>query len=144
MSNLSSIMVTLLLFSLFVTGPVVYYTVLIGNVYDKYGVEVTQSTNTAVFSVTQDVIDMAKSLESNTTAMASGNLFTDFVGMLVSGLNTLKVMFGLTGIFTSIVDEFLVIMGLSGSGIPIAPVVLGIVLIIITAKILSIVLNRDV
>lgn len=144
MSKLSSLMVALVLFGMMVTGPILYYSSLMTNVEDKYGVTITQSRNVSTYQVASKVIEKAETLQTSTEGMATGNLFTDFVGMLVAGLGTLSLFWDFTGIFTNIVDDFIGIVGISGEGGWISAGIMGIILIVITAKILSIVLNREV
>jgi len=137
-------MISLLLFGMMITGPVLYYSQLITNVEDKYGVTISQSENTSTFQVANQIIDKAETLQVSTQSMATGNFFTDFVGMLVAGLGTLSIMWDFTGIFTNIINDFVGILGISGEGGWITAGIVGIVLIVITTKILSIVLNREV
>lgn len=141
--ELSEIMVSILIFSLVIMGPVFYYSSLISGVKDKYGIEMSASRDTAVFNMANQVIAKAEELQANARDMTTGNLFTDFVNMLTSGLGTISIMWDFTGMFQNIIDEFIDMIGISGSGW-IGAGVMGVILIIITAKILSIALSKEV
>jgi len=137
-------MVSLLMFGMLVTGPILYYSSLITNIEDMYGVTISQSKNVTTYQIANRIIEKADDLQAGTKSMATGNLFTDFVGLLVSGLGTLSLFWDFTGIFTNVVSDFISLIGIGGEGGWISAGIMGIILIIITSKILSIVLNREV
>ena len=143
MAKLSSLMISLLLFGMMVAGPIFYFSSLVNNVESQYGVTITQS-NTTTFQVANQIIEKSKELQDETRSMTTGNPFTDFVNMLVRGAQVLTMMWDLTGIFTNIINDFVSFLGIAGEGGWITAGIMGIILIIITTKILSILLNREV
>jgi len=137
-------MISLLLFGMMVAGPTFYYSSLRTNAMTKYDITMKQSRNTTTFQIADTIIEKAGTLQSRTENMASGNIFTDFVNMMVVGQGVLSIIWDFTGIFTNIPNEFIDMIGFGGQKGWIAAGIAGIVLIVITAKVLSIVLNREV
>ena len=142
--QISEIAVSLLLFGIVVGAPIYYYSSLMTGVQEKYGVTMSASSSTAAFNITNAMIAKAAALQANTQAMSGDNAFTDFVNMLTSGLGTLSMFWDLTGLFQGIVNSFLTLIGINSEGGWIGAAIMGIILIVITAKILSIILSRDV
>ena len=140
--QLSEIAVSLLLFSIVVGGPILYYSSLMTGVQERYGVTMSASSDTAAFNVTNTLIAKITELQENTRRMSSGNTFTDFVNMITSGLGVLAMFWELPGLFQNIINTFLDITGLNAGGLGAA--IMGIIGLIITIKIISIALSKDV
>lgn len=137
-------MVSLILFSMMVTGPALYYASLTTNANTKYGINVTHTQDVATFQVADEVIIKANTLQETTENIATGNIITDFVGILIKGVGVLSIFFDFTGIFTNVANDFTRILGFGGAGGWITAGILGIILVVITAKILSLAMNREV
>lgn len=143
--ELSDFLTTLLLFSLVVMGPIFAYSGLITGMSEKYGVTMSASDDTEVFDIASSIIDKAETFQASVQGMATGNVFTDMVNMMTAGLGTLGIFWDMTAMVTNIADAFLGIVNLSGvNGGWIGAGVLGVMLVFITAKILSLIFNRDV
>ena len=141
--QLSEIAVSLLLFSIVVGGPILYYSSLMTGVQERYGTTMSASSDTAAFNVTNTLIAKITELQANTQRMSSGNTFTDFVNMITSGLGVLAMFWELPGLFQNIINTFLDITGLNAGGW-IGAAIMGIIGLIITIKIISIALSKDV
>ena len=141
--QLSEIAVSLLLFSIVVGGPILYYSSLMTGVQERYGTTMSSSSDTAAFNVANSLIANITALQVQVQSMSSGNIFTDFVNMLTAGMGALSMFWGITGLFQGIINSFLDITGLNAGGW-IGATIMGIILLVITAKIISLAMSKDV
>jgi hypothetical protein len=137
-------MISLVLFGMLVMGPVFLYAELRSGMYITYGFNMSASDDSDVYDIVENVRTRTGQIQNETAAMTTGNIFTDFVNMLVGGARVLKTMWDLTGVFTNIINAFVSLLGFGGEGGWITTGIMTIILIIITFKILGVLLGKEI